>query len=296
MYFRVLGRRGRADAANLAARQRRLEDVRGVERPFGRARAHQRVQLVDEHDDVRVLGQLLHDRLEALFELAAILRARDNKRDIQRQNALVGEEVRDVAVDDLLRQALDDRGLADPRLANEDGVVLRAAAEDLLYALQLNVPPDQRIELIFHGRFGQVPRELGQQRRLLHPGEGGLFVEQRNDVLADRVEPHTLLHQDGRRHGAFLAEDAQEQVLGPDVVVQQTIGFFSRVLEDALGFSAEGNFYGGGDFLAKDRSPLDFLPDAFQGEVRPRENPAGQSLAFPYEAQQQMLGFYRDAA
>jgi hypothetical protein len=34
------------------------------------------VELVDEDDDVRVLGQFLHDRLEALFELAAILRAR----------------------------------------------------------------------------------------------------------------------------------------------------------------------------------------------------------------------------
>ncbi len=143
----VLGGRRRADAADLAARERRLEDVRGVERPFGGARAHQRVQLVDEHDDVRVLGELLHDRLEALFELTAVLRAGDDQRDVEREDALVGEEVRHVAVDDLLREAFDDGRLADARLADQHRVVLGAAAEHLLHALELVVAADQRIEL-----------------------------------------------------------------------------------------------------------------------------------------------------
>ena len=164
----VLGGRRRADAADLAARQRRLEDIGGVERPFGRSRAHQRVQLVDEHDDVRVLGELLHDRLEALFELTAILRARDDQRDVEREDALVGEEVRHVAVDDLLREALDDRRLADARLADQHRVVLGAAAEHLLHALELVVAADQRVEQVLHRRFGQVAAELRQQRRLLH--------------------------------------------------------------------------------------------------------------------------------
>ena len=163
----VLGRRRRADAADLAARERRLQDVGGVERAFGRPGAHQRVQLVDEHDDVRVLGQLLHDRLEALFELAAILRAGDNQRDVERQDALVGQEVRHVAAEDLLRQPFDDRGLADARLADEHGVVLRPAAEHLLHALELVVATDQRIEQVLHRRFGQIATELGEQRRFL---------------------------------------------------------------------------------------------------------------------------------
>ena len=48
----VLGRRGGADALNLAARKRGLQDVGGVERTFRRTRAHQGVQLVDEDDGV----------------------------------------------------------------------------------------------------------------------------------------------------------------------------------------------------------------------------------------------------
>ena len=49
----VLVERRRADAVQLAARQHRLEHVRGVHRALGRARADDRVQLVDEQDDLR---------------------------------------------------------------------------------------------------------------------------------------------------------------------------------------------------------------------------------------------------
>ena len=48
----VLVERGRADAVQLAARQRRLEHVGGVHRALGLAGADQRVQLVDEQDDL----------------------------------------------------------------------------------------------------------------------------------------------------------------------------------------------------------------------------------------------------
>ena len=47
----ILVERRRADAAQLAAGQRRLEQVGGVDRALGGAGADQRVQLVDEQDD-----------------------------------------------------------------------------------------------------------------------------------------------------------------------------------------------------------------------------------------------------
>ncbi len=296
MYFAVLGRRGRADAADLAARERRLEDVGGVERPFGRSGPDERVELVDEHDDVRVLGQLLHDRLEALFELTAILRARDDERDVQGEDPLVGEEVRHVAVDDLLRQAFDDRRLADARLADEHGVVLGPPAEHLLHALDLGVPADERIELVLHRRVRQVAAELGEERRFLHPRERRLFVQERDDVLAHGVEAHPLFHEDRRRDRSFLAQNAQQQVLGADVVVQQPVGFLGGILEHALGFGAEGDFNGGRDLLAKHGPAFDFLANTFEREVRAGKDAAGQALALANQSEKQVLGLDGDAA
>ena len=48
----VLVERGRADGAQLAAREHRLEQVGGVDGTLGAAGADDRVQLVDEQHDV----------------------------------------------------------------------------------------------------------------------------------------------------------------------------------------------------------------------------------------------------
>ncbi len=50
----VLVERGRADAVQFAAGEHRLEQVAGVHRAFGLARADDRVQFVDEQDDLAV--------------------------------------------------------------------------------------------------------------------------------------------------------------------------------------------------------------------------------------------------
>ena len=59
----------------------------------------------------------------------------------------VAQALGDVAVDDPLGKALDDRGLADAGLADQDRVVLGPAAEDLDHAADLVVAPDHRVEL-----------------------------------------------------------------------------------------------------------------------------------------------------
>ena len=159
----VFGRRCRADALNLAPAQRRLQNVGGVERPFRRSRSHQRVQFVDEDDRVLALHQFLHDSLQPFFELPAILRPGHDQRQIERENPLVREERRHVAIRDALRQPFDDRRLAHPRLADQDRIVLRAPAQNLNGALEFAVAPDQRIELSFHGRLRQIAAEFCQQ-------------------------------------------------------------------------------------------------------------------------------------
>ena len=124
----VLVERRRADALELAAGQRRLEDVRRVDRALGGAGPDERVELVDEEDRVVRVAELLDDLLEPLLELAAVLGAGDERPDVERQDALVQQRLGDVAVDDPVGQALGDRRLADARLADQRGVVLRAGA------------------------------------------------------------------------------------------------------------------------------------------------------------------------
>ena len=105
-----------------------LEDVGRVDRALGGARPDERVQLVDEEHAVARRLDLLDDLLQPLLELAAVLGARDERADVEREQPLAEERLGDVAVDDPLGEALDDGGLADARLADQGGVVLGAAA------------------------------------------------------------------------------------------------------------------------------------------------------------------------
>ncbi len=144
----VLVERRRADAAQLAARQHRLEQVRCVDRALGRAGADDRVQLVDEeHDPTVARANLGEHGLQPLLELSAVLRAGQQRADVERPDAAVLQALRDVARDDPLREPLGDRGLADARLTDQHRVVLRAPREDLDHAANLLVAADHRIEL-----------------------------------------------------------------------------------------------------------------------------------------------------
>ena len=105
------------------------------------------MQLVDEHDDLaRSRDDLGEHRLEALLELAAVLRAGDQRAEVEREQPPVLEALGHVGIDDALREALDDRDLP-PRLADQHWVVLGAAREHLDSAPDLLVAPDHRVEL-----------------------------------------------------------------------------------------------------------------------------------------------------
>ncbi len=151
-------RRG-ADAVEFAARERRLEHIAGVHRAFGLAGAHHRVQLVDKQDDLAfLLGEVVEHGLQALFEFATKLRARYQCAHVQGKDSLAPQPLRHLVVDDALRESLDDRGLADAGLADQHGIVLGAALQDLDRAPDLLVAADDRVELALFGTLRQVDR------------------------------------------------------------------------------------------------------------------------------------------
>src|SRR6185503_2094 len=121
-----------ADAAQLAACQHRLQYVGRVHGALGRAGPDDRVQLVDEENDLALgLLDVLEDGLQPLLELAAVLRAREERADVESPDAPALEALRHVPRDDALREPLDDRRLAHSRIADENGVVLRPARKHL---------------------------------------------------------------------------------------------------------------------------------------------------------------------
>ena len=111
---------GRADAAQDARRQRRLEQVGGIHRPAaGGAGADHGVNLVDEQDGALDAFQLLDHGLEPLLEIAAIAGARDQRAHVEGIDGAAAQHFGHFAVDDLARQAFGDGGLAHAGIAHE---------------------------------------------------------------------------------------------------------------------------------------------------------------------------------
>ena len=132
------------------------------------------------------------------------------------------------------RQAFDDGGLADTRLADQNGVVLGAARQDLDRATDLLVAADDRIELAFARRSGQV---------------AGIFLEgviallgvlaRRLPALADlldggvqRLGRDAGRSQDVGRGRALGHGQGQQQALGGDIAVARLLGDLLGALEE----------------------------------------------------------------
>ena len=109
----------------------------------------------------------LRTRLQAVLELAAVLGAGDQRAHVQRDHAAVAQRLGNVAGDDPLGEALDDRRLADAGLADQHRVVLGAPAEHLDDAADLLVAPDHRVELALLGDLGEVAAEALERLVLL---------------------------------------------------------------------------------------------------------------------------------
>lgn len=157
--FAVLVEGSCANALDLAAGHCWLEDIGRVDRTLGTACTNERVEFIDEEDDVSGAADFVHDGFNAFFELAAVLGTRDHHREVEAHNPFSIEDVGDFLVSDALGEAFDDGGFADACFAQENWVVLGAAAEDLGEAFDFMGAADDGVELAGFGEFGKVTPE-----------------------------------------------------------------------------------------------------------------------------------------
>ena len=227
--------RRRADHAQIAGGQQRLQHGREIHRAAGyRAGADGRVNLVDEEDGLRPRAQRFDDGFEALFEIAAKPRAREQRARVEREDLGVLQRVLHVIGEQPHRQPFGHRRLADAGVADEHGIVLAPPAEHFDGALQFVGATDERIEQSLL-RAGRQVRAIRRKRILRrrrsrvaaagHPVAavarlGGSAIIVMNRRLGDavrevleHVEPgDALFGQQRRRPRLRLLQDGRDQI------------------------------------------------------------------------------------
>src|SRR5215210_928708 len=97
----------------LTTSESRFQHVGGIHGTFRSPCSHHRMQLVDEQDQIiGVVSHLIYDLLESLLELPPILSPCHDTREIELDNPLAQEGLRDLLVDYPLSYALHDGCLA----------------------------------------------------------------------------------------------------------------------------------------------------------------------------------------
>ena len=230
----VLVKRRSADAVQLAAGQKRLQQVAGVHGAFGLAGANDGMQFVDEENDLSFGGgYFFKDRLEPFFELATELSAGDEGAHVECDDLLFLNPFGDVAADDAVGKTFGNGRFADAGFADEHRVILGAAREDLNDPADLFIAADDRVKLVELGKLRQVTAVLFERF------VGGLGILRRHSLGAANFFKGGL--NAGAREaelseqfagGAVVAGVGQEQVFDRDVVVLQLLGFGLGVSDD----------------------------------------------------------------
>ena len=197
------------------------------------------MEFIDEEDDLAVrLLDFVQDGFQTFFELAAELGSRNQRAHVQREQGLVLEVVRYIALDDALGKAFGNGRLTDTGFADEARVVLGLPAQDADDVSDLVVTADDRVQLL-------VPGHLGQVRAVFLQDVIGLFRVVRRDLLvaSDVLQDlHEFLVGDAARVERLfqlagrLVEDAEHEVLDGDVLVLHLLGDGLRLVHGGLQF------------------------------------------------------------
>ena len=282
--------------------------LRGVDRAFGRTGSDERVDLVDEQDDVAAGADLLEHLLQPLLEVAAVAGAGDEGAEVEGVELLARQRLGHVAGDDLLGQALDDGRLADAGLADQHRVVLRAPGEHLHDALHLAEAADHRVELLLAGELREVATELvedlaaalvalGLRLRTGGRRRGGLRLALRalvagqelDDLLAHAGEVGAELDEHLGGDAFALADEAEEDVLGADVVVAELQRLAQRQLEHLLRPRREGDVAGRRRAALAD-DVLHLVADGLERDAERLERLGGDAFALVDEPEEDVLG------
>ena len=155
--FLIFIERRCTNAMQLAARQCWLDEVGRVHRAFAFASAHKRMHFVDEQYDVALgLLDLVEHALQPLFKLAAIFCPCNQRAHIEREQFAVLQAIGHIAIGDAQCQPLGNRGFANAGLADQHGIILGTAGEDLDGTADFFVAADDGVKFTRARNFRQV--------------------------------------------------------------------------------------------------------------------------------------------
>ena len=255
----LVGRR--SDATQLAAGQRRLEQVGRIHRAAGcRTGADDRVDLVDEEHRALHSLDFIDNGLQPFLKVTAIASAGEKRAHIEGKDLGIRENLWHFTIDDALGQPFSNGGFAHAGITHIKRIVLGAAGENLDRAFDFVLASDQRVDVAVFGLLVEM-HAIGCEGLLALFDDGftilALFVRAVHGAVVimarhfgnamgnvvDRVEAgHLLLLQEVDRMALTLREYSDQHVPPGDFLASGGLHMDRRALQNALETSGRFGF------------------------------------------------------
>ncbi len=111
------------------------------------------------------------------------------------------------------------------------------------------------------------------------------MTEQVQHLLAHFFQLQVEVHQHLGGHSLLLAQQAEQEVFGPHVIVIQVAGFLDGILDDLLGSRGLGQFAHRDHFRAGLNDLLDLVADLPQVDVEVAQDVRGDAAALLDQAE-----------
>ena len=136
----------------------------------------------------------------------------------------------------------------------------------------------------------QIARVLGEERELFLLLVGLALFEDRDRLFADAVDVEALGGEDARGGRRLDAQDADQQMLGADVLVEHRLRFVRGVREDLFRLLGKRQFGRRGDAVDEEPVAFHLAADLLRLDVEAGEDLLDDLLPLAEDAEEDVLG------
>ncbi len=158
----VLVKRCCANALNFTACQSRFQHICCIQRACCAACSNNSVNFINEKYDIIYLGKFIQNRLHAFFKLTAVFGSCHNRSDVETHHPFVEQNAGNFLLHNAQGKSFRNGRFPNSRLANQNGIVLFPAAQNLCKTLNFNVASYNRVEAVLFSQTGNICSEIIQ--------------------------------------------------------------------------------------------------------------------------------------
>ena len=227
-----------ANQLDLSPRHSRLQNVGGIDGPFGRPRTDDRMNLIYKKDDITICTDFFQSFFHAFFKFTTIFGACNHSGQIKTENLFVFQCIWNISLCNLLCKPLYNGRFSDTWVTGQARIIFCSSAQNLYDAFNFIVSANNGIKFPLLCQHSQVTAEFfqcfhsrfffffGVFMHAFCPSRLGIaFSQHQHDIFIQCLNIHAQTGHDFHRQRICLPKQCDQDMLRSDQIRSHMNGF-----------------------------------------------------------------------